>query len=165
MDAVVAPSFLPSALFAALLCRASHLLQFVMLAGRRFPSRAGRHLRSLRRLLDDPIDRRPSSTLCRLCRFAPPPFVRAVAYGPYEGRMRDAIHALKYNRMHAAARNLGQHAGHAIDQLAAEAPAEMLVVPVPLYPLQARWRGFNQARVLAPSTRSVLLRKSHPNGD
>ena len=44
-----------------------------------------------------------SSQLCRACRLAPPPFVRAVSFGTYDGRMRDAIHALKYDRIHPAA--------------------------------------------------------------
>src|ERR1700744_675752 len=42
--------------------------------------------------------------LCRACRLAPPPFARAVAYGLYRGRLKDAIHALKYDRLHPAAR-------------------------------------------------------------
>src|SRR5579863_6554398 len=29
---------------------------------------------------------------CRACRLVPPPFVRAVAWGLYDGRMREAIH-------------------------------------------------------------------------
>ena len=36
-----------------------------------------------------------TSDLCRVCRLAPPPFVRAVAYGIYEKRMRGALHAFK----------------------------------------------------------------------
>ena len=52
-----------------------------------------------------------ASGLCRPCRLAPPPFERAVAFGPYEDRMKAAIHALKYDRLHAAARGLGPDAG------------------------------------------------------
>ncbi|MGA3373831.1 MAG: ComF family protein [Terracidiphilus sp.] len=92
---------------------------------------------------------------------APPPFVRAVAYGPYEGRMREAIHALKYNRLHAAARGLGRMLAQAIAQLADEAPAEMLVVPVPLHRSKFAERGFNQARSLAFNALGAL-RKTHP---
>jgi hypothetical protein len=33
---------------------------------------------------------------------APPPFVRAVAYGPYQDRMKEAIHALKYDALRPA---------------------------------------------------------------
>jgi predicted amidophosphoribosyltransferase len=71
--------------------------------------------------LDAPVQAGPSSSgMCRACRMAPPPFVRAVAYGPYEGRMKAAIHALKYDRLHPAARGLGRMLARAIAQLADE---------------------------------------------
>ncbi len=101
------------------------------------------------------------SSLCRSCRLAPPPFERAVSYGPYDGRMRAAIHALKYDRLHGAAKRLGGMLAVAIGSLAAEAPAEMLVVPVPLHRSKYYQRGFNQARSLAVSALAVLA-KSHP---
>ena len=102
----------------------------------------------------------PASALCRPCRLVPPPFERAVAYGPYEGRMKAAIHALKYDRLHAAARGLGRMLAAAIGQLAGEAPAEMLVVPVPLHKSKYAQRGFNQARLLATHA-LAFLGKSH----
>jgi ComF family protein len=98
---------------------------------------------------DSLFDASSDSELCRSCRMSSPPFVRAVAYGPYQGRMKDAIHALKYDRLHPAARGLGRMLAQAISQLAAEAPAEMLVVPVPLHRSKYAERGFNQARSLA----------------
>jgi ComF family protein len=49
----------------------------------------------------------------------------------------------------------------AIAQLAADAPSELLVVPVPLHRVRYRQRGFNQARALAACA-IVALRKSHP---
>ncbi len=104
----------------------------------------------------------PSMTgLCRTCRLAPPPFVKAVAFGPYQGRMKAAIHALKYDRLHPAARGLGRMLAEAIAQLAGEAPAEMLVVPVPLHHSKYAQRGFNQARLLAAHALGSL-RKTHP---
>lgn len=99
--------------------------------------------------------------LCRACRMAPPDFERAVAYGPYEDRMRSAIHALKYDRMHPAARRMGAMLAEAMARLAAEAPNEMLVVPVPLHRMKYAERGFNQARVLAVHALRAL-RHSHP---
>jgi len=92
---------------------------------------------------------------------APPPFVRAVAYGPYQGRLREAIHALKFDRLHPAAEGLGRMLAEAIVQIAAEAPAEMLVVPVPLHRTKYSQRGFNQARSLAAEALKCL-KKSHP---
>jgi ComF family protein len=113
-------------------------------------------------LIDPPLASVPETNVCRACRLAPPPFFRAVACGPYEGRMRDAIHALKYRRMHAASRLLGPMLAAAIDRLGSEAPAEMLVVPIPLFRSKHTARGFNQARLLAVhAIRS--LRRTNPN--
>ncbi len=92
---------------------------------------------------------------------APPPFVRAVAYGPYEDRMKAAIHALKYDRLHLAARGMGRMLAEAIAHLAGEAPAEMLVVPIPLHRSKYAQRGFNQARSLAIHALETLG-KTHP---
>ncbi len=99
--------------------------------------------------------------LCRACRLAPPPFVRAVSYGVYQGRMREAIHALKYDHLHPAAEGLGGMLANAIAQLAGEAPAEMLVIPVPLHRSKFAQRGFNQSRSLAVQALQ-FLRRSHP---
>ena len=101
------------------------------------------------------------SSLCRACRLAPPAFVRAVSYGVYQGRMREAIHALKYDRLHPASIVLGRMLAEAIAQLAAEAPEEMLVIPVPLHPSKYAQRGFNQSRSLAAEALQCL-RKTHP---
>jgi ComF family protein len=102
-----------------------------------------------------------SPLTCRVCRLAPPAFVRAVSYGPYEGRMREAIHALKYDGLHGASGRLGQMLAAAIGRLAPEAPAEMLVIPVPLHRSKRAQRGFNQARLLAASA-VAGLRRTHP---
>ncbi len=93
-----------------------------------------------------------------LCRLAAPPFVKAVAYGPYEDRARDLIHALKYDGLRPAPCGLGKMLADAILQLAPEAPAEMLVVPVPLHRTRHAERGFNQARVVAAEALSTLRR-------
>jgi ComF family protein len=75
--------------------------------------------------------------------------------------MRDAIHALKYDRLHPIARGLGQMLAEAVAKLHGEAPAEMLVIPVPLHQSKYRQRGFNQARAIAVEALG-FLRKSHP---
>jgi len=112
--------------------------------------------------LDSPaVEGIASTHLCRTCRLTPPPFTRAVAFGTYEGRMRDAIHALKYGRIHPAARRLGSMLATAIEQLAPEAPAEFLVVPLPLHRSKHKQRGFNQACALADSAIRAL-RKTYP---
>ena len=75
--------------------------------------------------------------------------------------MKAAIHALKYDRMHPAARGLGRMLAQAIAQLASQAPADMLVIPVPLHRSKHAQRGFNQARALAEYALE-FLRQSHP---
>ena len=75
--------------------------------------------------------------------------------------MREAIHALKYDRLYAVSSGLGEMLAQAIAQLADEAPAEMLVIPVPLHRSKYAQRGFNQSRLLAAAALKSL-RKSHP---
>jgi ComF family protein len=75
--------------------------------------------------------------------------------------MKAAIHALKYDRLHPAAKGLGRMLAQAIAKLADEAPGEMLVVPVPLHRSKYAERGFNQARSLAVHALKALG-KTHP---
>ena len=82
--------------------------------------------------------------------------------GPMKAACATQSTLLKYSRMHAAARILGPMLAAAIDRLANEAPAEMLVVPVPLYRSKRAARGFNQARLLAIHAIQAL-RKTNPS--
>ena len=75
--------------------------------------------------------------------------------------MREAIHALKYGRLHPAAQRLGQMLANAIAQLATEAPTDLLVIPVPLHRTKYSQRGFNQSRSLAAQALQ-FLRRTHP---
>jgi ComF family protein len=75
--------------------------------------------------------------------------------------MREAIHALKYEGMLPAAHRLGALLAQAIGKLMREAPAALLVVPVPLHRSKFSSRGFNQARLLAAEAIG-FLRKTHP---
>jgi predicted amidophosphoribosyltransferase len=68
------------------------------------------------------------------------------AIGEYDGRLRDIIHALKYEHRRSIARPLGE--------LMREYGADLLrdadcVTPVPLHPRRERSRGFNQSEDLA----------------
>jgi ComF family protein len=70
----------------------------------------------------------------------------ACAVDRYEGRMKDVIHALKYERRRTIAPRLGA--------LMRDRGADLLrdasvVVPVPLHPRREYQRGFNQAEDLA----------------
>jgi ComF family protein len=83
----------------------------------------------------------------------------------YEGSMRSAIHALKYDRIAPVARELGRRLADAIAQIAPSTdpstPRELLVAPVPLHQGRMKQRGFNQARTLAAEALRIL-RRSHP---
>lgn len=73
--------------------------------------------------------------------------------------MKEAIHALKYDRLHPAADRLGEMLAAAIAQLAGASPVEMVVVPVPLHKSKYAERGFNQARALATSALKALSKR------
>jgi ComF family protein len=87
--------------------------------------------------------------LCGLCRRAAPPFRRAVAYGPYEGALRDLLHLFKYHQVKPAGPLLGRFVAEAAGQLSLQ--DSLLVVPVPLWTGKRRMRGFNQAEEIARS--------------
>ena len=84
---------------------------------------------------------------CGMCRRAAPPFQQAVAYGPYEGGLRDLVHLLKYQRIQPVASLLGGFLSQTLTRV--ELPEPLLVVPVPLFKGKRRVRGFNQAEAIA----------------
>ncbi len=97
---------------------------------------------------------------CPVCRRVGRPFGRAVAYGSYEGGLRELIHLLKYNGVRPAAKVLGRMLAEALTALEPELEQAgyerglydqqpILVVPVPLYKTRRRQRGFNQAELIA----------------
>jgi ComF family protein len=87
---------------------------------------------------------------CPVCRRVERPFERAVAYGSYDGELRELIHLLKYNGVRPAASVLGRMLAEAIAALEPSfEQAKVLVVPVPLYGVKRRQRGFNQAELIA----------------
>ena len=103
---------------------------------------------------------------CPVCRRIDRPFERAVAYGSYEGGLRELIHLLKYNGVRPAAKVLGRMLAEALtalepafEQLTFE-QATILVIPVPLHKTKRRQREFNQAELIA---RAAL--KFHPAHD
>jgi len=87
---------------------------------------------------------------CGMCRRVEPAFTRAVAYGSYDGGLRELLHLLKYEDVRPAAAVLGRMLGEAIRRLEPDfGDRPVLVVPVPLHREKLRRRGFNQAELLA----------------
>jgi ComF family protein len=87
---------------------------------------------------------------CRVCQAIQPPFERAVAYGSYDGALRDLVHLLKFDQVRPGAKALGRLLAARVKELALSLPAGSIsVVPVPLYAHKERQRGFNQADLIA----------------
>lgn len=83
---------------------------------------------------------------CARCRRRHTAVSRARAIGPYDGALRDIIHALKYGGRRSLAAPLAARLRmHGADVLTGADVA----VPVPLHRSRRRWRGFNQAADLA----------------
>ena len=97
---------------------------------------------------------------CLLCQRVDPPFERAVAYGSYDGGLRDLIHVLKFQQVRPAAQVLGRVLAESIAELEKAMPVgRIAVVPVPLHKHKQAQRGFNQAEVIA---REALKQLSRP---
>jgi ComF family protein len=95
--------------------------------------------------------------LCGLCRRIEPRFVKASAYGSYEGGLRDLIHLLKYDHVHPAARVLGRMLAEAIEDLLPDFGEHLpVVVPVPLHSSRLGERGFNQSEEIARAAVKLL---------
>ena len=99
---------------------------------------------------------------CRPCALVPPAFDRAVAFGVYEGTLRNLIHLLKYQRIEPVARGLAGTLTHLVVDLCRSAGGEVLVIPVPLHRSKRRERGFNQAELIARALTGVL-RQQRPS--
>jgi ComF family protein len=91
--------------------------------------------------------------LCGMCRRVEPRFQRAVAFGAYEGALRDLIHLFKYQRTRPAGKLLGHFLNQAASRLAL--PDSLVVTPVPLWPGKRQARGFNQAEAIAQAFLSL----------
>jgi predicted amidophosphoribosyltransferase len=81
-------------------------------------------------------------------------FERTVAYGSYEGGLRELVHLLKYNGVRPAAGVLGRMLSEAMQTLEPVLEnATALVIPVPLFKSRRRQRGFIWAELIAPLPR------------
>jgi ComF family protein len=85
-----------------------------------------------------------------MCRRLKPAYVRAGAYGSYEGGLRDLIHLLKYEHVRPAANVLGRMLAEVVGRLAPDFGEQPpVVIPVPLHQRKYHERGFNQAELIA----------------
>ena len=104
-------------------------------------------------------------SLCQPCRLAAPAFVKAVAYGSYQGELRSLVHLLKYEGMQPVAERLATLLADSLEPFAGPgpdaAPQPMLVVPVPMHPGKQRRRGYNHADLLARAA-ILEMRRRHP---
>jgi ComF family protein len=93
---------------------------------------------------------------CQSCFASPPAVDRMIAAYAFDGVVREAVHAFKYDDTRSLAPLLG-------DLLAGASGAARLVhdivVPVPLHPSRLRSRGYNQSELLA---REVARRLGSP---
>ena len=95
--------------------------------------------------------------ICGECRSDAPTFARAMAYGSYDGGLRELIHLLKYGRVRPAAGVLGRMLAEVIQGFGSEF-LSAVVVPVPLHASKLRQRGFNQAEEIARAALKNLNR-------
>ena len=94
---------------------------------------------------------------CGMCQKKAPPFAKTVSYGSYSGNLRELIHLFKYEQVRPAANVLGELLAEAIMNLESNfGDKSVVVIPVPLYKLKRRQRGFNQAEFIAKAALKSL---------
>jgi ComF family protein len=91
-------------------------------------------------------DWRTGGPLCARCRRSPARVALARSAGRYDGSLRQIVHAFKYGGRRVLAAPLGELLRAAGSDLLSGADA---VIPVPLHPVRALQRGFNQSDDLA----------------
>ena len=83
------------------------------------------------------------SQLCGGCMKKSPPYARVIAYGLYEGVLKEAISRFKFYGL----RRLSRPLGGLLPNL--PIPESDAIVPVPLTAKGLRQRGFNQSLLIA----------------
>lgn len=97
------------------------------------------------------------NALCGLCRRITRAYARAVAYGSYDGGLRELIHLLNYQSVRPAANVLGEMLAAALAQLSSGfGQGTALVVPVLLHRSKSHERGFDQSKLIARAALKIL---------
>ncbi len=86
-----------------------------------------------------------SSGVCQECRTLNPVFDRVIAYGVFDGVLREVIHRIKFGKLKRLAKVLGRE----MESLPLDSAD--LIVPVPLSAGSLRTREFNQSALMARS--------------
>ena len=94
-----------------------------------------------------PGDVLQTDVLCGACRFKPPHFDSARAWGPYRGDLRKLLHAFKFQGLRRLAHPL---AGLLEDRACWPSPGARpdWLIPIPSHPRRVRQRGFNPPGLL-----------------
>jgi ComF family protein len=87
-----------------------------------------------------------AAQVCSACQEDAPAYAKAIAYGAYDGELRELIHLLKYDRVAPASAVLGGMLAQALGKLNVAGP--VVLVPVPLHSSKRRQRGFSQAELI-----------------
>ncbi len=86
--------------------------------------------------------------VCDRCRQWPPAFDGARAAAPFQGGVRELLHAFKYRRSTWLRADLCDLLGGACGLLPSREACD-LIVPVPLHPRRQKQRSYNQSALLA----------------
>lgn len=89
-----------------------------------------------------------AAPICRECRKGKRYFHQARAVGIYDGTLRKIIHLFKYRQKESLHQILGELLLKYLSQHWSDLKVDF-ILPVPLHRKRLRWRGFNQAELLA----------------
>ncbi len=104
------------------------------------------------------------------CQLSAPKFqgkdnISVLAWGKYDGLLKRAILALKYEKQVQLARPLGERLGKTwLEKSHRLSALNPLIIPIPLHPEKQKQRGFNQAELIARSFCQVTQLKLSPQG-
>jgi len=144
---------------AAHFCRGFSFVPICDVAGQNSPP-GDAHVSALRRRARRPAWNRNLRAVSRLPHGASA-VCRAVFYGVYQGRMREAIHALKYDRLHPASTGWAVCSPQPSHNLRRSSGGDAGDSAVPLH-LRSTRSADSTNRARSPRKRLKFLRKSHP---